>query len=103
MLLLLLLPLGARAQFAWYGQHGKAQVETGFGDDTHTQGVCSENGIVTIQGVAEGTPISLYGTDGKKLGATIADEGSASINTSLKSGSVGIIRIGDKTVKEVMK
>ena len=63
----------------------------------------SENGIVTIQGVTAGTPISLYATDGKKLGSSIADEGSATINTSLKSGSVGIIRIGDKTVKELMK
>ena len=38
-LLMLLLPIGARAQFAWYGQHGKAQVETGLGDESHTQGL----------------------------------------------------------------
>ena len=36
---MLLLPIGARAQFAWYGQNGKAQVETGLGDDSHTQGL----------------------------------------------------------------
>lgn len=65
--------------------------------------VRSENGVVTIHGVAEGTPVSLYGTDGRKLGHTIAGNGSASINTSHKSGTVGIIRIGDRTVKEVVR
>ncbi len=38
-LALLLLPAEGMAQFAWYAADGKAQVETGLGDDTHTQGL----------------------------------------------------------------
>jgi hypothetical protein len=36
LLLLLLLPAGAKAQFAWYGANGVAQVETGLGNGTGT-------------------------------------------------------------------
>jgi hypothetical protein len=37
-MLLLLLPLHAMAQFAWYGENGKAKVNTGLGNGTNTEG-----------------------------------------------------------------
>ena len=38
-MLLLLLPIEAMAQFAWYGSNGKARVVTGLGNGTHTEGI----------------------------------------------------------------
>lgn len=38
-MLLLLLPLHAMAQFAWYGENGKAKVNTGLGNGTNADGV----------------------------------------------------------------
>ena len=38
-MLLLLLPLHAMAQFAWYGENGKAKVNTGLGNGTNSEGV----------------------------------------------------------------
>ena len=38
-MLLLLLPIEAMAQFAWYGANGKAQVVTDLGNGTHTEGI----------------------------------------------------------------
>lgn len=35
----LLLPAGAMAQFAWYGENGKAQVVTGLGNGSNTEGL----------------------------------------------------------------
>lgn len=35
----LLLPAGAMAQFAWYGVNGKAQVVTGLGNGSNTEGI----------------------------------------------------------------
>jgi hypothetical protein len=38
-MLLLLLPTGAMAQFTWKASDGKAQVVTGLGTDSHTEGI----------------------------------------------------------------
>ena len=38
-MLLLLLPIEMMAQFAWYGANGKAKVETGMGNGSHTEGI----------------------------------------------------------------
>ena len=38
-MLLLLLPIEMMAQFAWYGSNGKAQVKTGLGNGTNTEGI----------------------------------------------------------------
>ena len=38
-MLLLLLPIEAMAQFAWYGANGKAQVVTGLGNGSNTEGI----------------------------------------------------------------
>ena len=38
-MLLLLLPIQAMAQFAWYGEKGQAKVNTGMGNGTNTEGI----------------------------------------------------------------
>ena len=64
----------------------------------------SNGGTITIQGVAEGTPIAVYGIDGKIYGSIIAEKDDrATIATSLQLGSVAIVKIGEKAVKLLVK
>ena len=63
----------------------------------------TQGSTITIDGAAEGTPIAIYGIDGKKYGSTIVEKGITSVATSLQSGSVAIVKIGEKSVKVLMK
>ncbi len=63
----------------------------------------SQGGTITIQGAADGTPITVYSTDGKECGSTIAAGGNATIATSLQSGSIAVVKIGKKAVKVLLK
>ena len=63
----------------------------------------TEGGRITINGVNDGTNVSIYNTNGVLSGNTISQNGSASINTNLPIGSVAIIRIGDKSIKLIVR
>ena len=58
---------------------------------------------LNITGVTEGTPISVYDVTGKLVGVAKASAGTTSISTTLCSGQIGIVKIGEKTVKVSMK
>ena len=60
-------------------------------------------GQITVEGVEDQTNITLFTTDGKLAGSAISQNGSASINTHLLSGTNAIVRIGEKSVKVVVK
>ena len=59
----------------------------------------SQGGTITIQGAAEGTPITIYDISGKLYGSTLAEKDRTTIVTSLRPGSVAIVKIGEKTIK----
>ena len=60
----------------------------------------SQGSTITIQGAAEGTPIAIYDIEGKQYGSAIAGKVHATIiATSLRPGSVAIVKIGEKLVK----
>ena len=62
------------------------------------------NGIsLTISGLKEGTPISVYDTAGQMVGYTVASAGTIEFTTSLQRGEIGIVKIGEKSVKILMK
>ena len=63
----------------------------------------SENGRISVSGVGDGTAIAVFGTNGVKVGAAVSHSGQAVINTNLPSGSVAIVKIGEKSVKVVVK
>ena len=63
----------------------------------------SHEGIVTISGLAEGIEIAVYNTAGYKVASSIANNGTAVINTDLSAGSVAIVEIGGKSIKIVVK
>lgn len=63
----------------------------------------TQGGNITIQGAAEGTPIAIYGIDGKEYGSAISEKDRTTIATSLRPGSIAIVKIGEKTVKVAIK
>lgn len=58
---------------------------------------------ISIQGAAEGTPIAIYGIDGRQHATGFAENGCAGIDTSLRAGSVAVVKIGEKSVKVMIK
>ena len=63
----------------------------------------TQGNTITVEGAEAGTEIILYGTNGVQLDSVIATIGVASLSTSRLSGSVAIVKIGNKTVKVQIK
>ncbi len=63
----------------------------------------SNGGTITIQGVAEGTPIAIYDIDGKQYGSAISEKDCTTIATSLRPGTIAIVKIGKKSIKVLVK
>ena len=63
----------------------------------------TQGNTINVQGAEAGTEIILYGANGVQLDSVIATTGVASLNASRLSGSVAIVKIGNKTVKVLMK
>ena len=63
----------------------------------------SQGGLLTIQGADDGTKIGVYNINGTLAGEGTSRNGCATVNTNLQPGSVAIIKIGDRSVKVVIK
>ena len=63
----------------------------------------TQGNAITVEGAEAGTEIILYGANGVQLDSVIATTGVASLSTSRLSGSVAIVKIGNKTVKVLVK
>ena len=63
----------------------------------------TNNGQITITGVDDGTKVTVYGVNGQQVGSAISHNGQANLTTNLKSGSIVIIKIGDRSVKATIK
>ena len=63
----------------------------------------SEGGILKVEGVDEGTPVSVYTLDGKQVGSAVSRNGAALVGTNIQPGNATIVKIGDKSIKVVMK
>ena len=69
----------------------------------HAVLIQSENGQISVTGLDDGTKISVYEVNGMQVGTGISNNGQAVINTHLPSGSIAIVKIGEKSVKVTMK
>ena len=59
--------------------------------------------LLTIIGADVGTTISVFDIEGRPVGTIKASAETTTINTSLQIGDIGIVKIGDKVVKVLMK
>ena len=63
----------------------------------------ASEGFFNISGLEVGTPINVYNTAGQMVGSAKAASETTIVNTTLRSGEIGIVKIGDKSVKVLMK
>ncbi len=95
----------ATATLCWIDQQPKTEGITNGIANVAAQAVLiqSEGGSIKVQGVDEGTQVNVYGINGTQAGSAISQSGAATINTNLQPGSVAIVKIGQKSVKVVVK
>ena len=63
----------------------------------------SMDGQIVLSGIDDGTRIYAYEVNGQQVGSAISHNGQANLTTNLKSGSIVIIKIGDRSVKATIK
>lgn len=63
----------------------------------------AQEGFINITGLNEGQHIAVYELDGKQVASTSAFDGTVSLATNIKSGKTAVVKVGDKTVKVIMK
>ena len=60
-------------------------------------------GTINVQGCDDGEHIGVYSINGSQVGTAVSQNGAATVNTTLQSGSVAIIKVGEKSIKVVVK
>ena len=95
----------ATATLCWIDQQPKTEGITNGIANIPAQAVLiqCEGGSIKVQGVDEGTQVNVYSINGTQAGSAISQSSAAIINTNLQPGSIAIVKIGQKSVKVVMK
>ena len=62
-----------------------------------------QGSVLTVQGAADGTPVSVYNASGILAGSAVTEHGIATIPATLPAGSIAIIKVGEQTVKVVVR
>ena len=65
--------------------------------------VKSERGQLIIEGAEDNTNISVYDLNGEQHGSTVSINGTATVSTNLNRDSIAILKIGNRSVKIMMK
>ena len=63
----------------------------------------SQNGEISVTGLADGTQVNFYTADGMLVGSAKVTDGSATLHTNLAPGTVVIVNMGKKAVKFVVR
>ena len=95
----------AMATLCWIDQQPKTEgITNGIANiPANAVLIQSAGGSIKVQGVDEGTQVNVYSTNGTQAGSAISQSGAATINTNLQPGSIAIVKIGQKSVKVVIK
>ena len=70
---------------------------------SNTRQIKIEDGLLTIQNIRKGTSVSVYNANGTFVGSTISQNEQAIIDTNMQSGSIAIVKIGEQSVKVIIK
>jgi len=65
--------------------------------------VQASDGMITVNGAENGDAITVYNTAGKRLATTTTNSGSAILPCRLRRGNVVLVKVGEKTVKTLVK
>lgn len=100
----------ATATLCWIDVEPKTEGITD-DDDTVVQQISatpvliqSANGQITVTGLTDGTPVTVYDLSGQQVGTATSTGGQATVSTSLTTGTAAIVKMGDnKSVKVAVK
>ena len=95
----------ATATLCWIDVEPKAEGIVNGVASVRSYGVMiqASEGFFNISGLEVGTPISVYNTAGQMVGSANASANTTTVNSTLRNGEIGIVKIGDKSVKVLMK
>lgn len=65
--------------------------------------ISSNGGILTVTGMEEGTEVSAFSADGKKIDSAYSTSNTVTLNASSLQGNIAVVKVGDKSVKVVVK
>lgn len=93
------------ATLCWIDVNPKTEGITGITANVRALPVMiqSNGNVLTISGAPEGEEITVYNLSGQKVGSARAMSDSTDVFTSLQTGDVGIVKIGSKAVKIIVK
>ncbi len=95
----------ATATLCWIDVEPKTEgIENGIATiPAHAVLIQSNGGILNIQGIGEGTPVSIYDLSGRCVGSATATTGITTVSTTVNSGEAVVVKIGEKAVKVMMR
>lgn len=95
----------ANAKLCWIDVEPKTEGITNGVANVRAMAVMIQNigGQLIINGIEDGTQVDVFSINGVQAGSAISHSGSAVINTNLPFGSVAILKIGDNSIKMVLK
>ena len=65
--------------------------------------VKTDDGNLTVEGANDDESVSIYTTNGIEVGNGVASNGTTTISTNLQKGNIAVVKVGDKSVKVLMK
>ena len=95
----------ATATLCWIDLEPKTEGITNTVANVHALPLLIQNNgsTLTVSGADDGTPVSVYSINGTQAGSAISQNGAATIPTTLQSGSAAIVKVGNKSIKVVVK
>lgn len=95
----------ATATLCWIDVEPKTEGITNIVTNIRTRAILiqSKGNLLTVSGADEGTDIIVYDITGKNVGFAKITSDVTTINTSLRSGDIGIVKIGEKSIKVIVK
>ena len=70
---------------------------------TTAEQIQTANGQVAVTGLTDGTTVTVYDLSGQQVGSAVSKGGQVSISVGLTSSAAAIVKIGEKSVKVIMK
>lgn len=81
-------------------ENGDVKVETGVISVPAAPVLVQGNGgVLSVSGVAKGTDVVVYTISGTEVARSTATNGTATISTGLQSGTIVVVKFGNKSVK----
>ena len=95
----------ATATLCWIDVEPKTEGITNSIADVPAKAVLIQTagGAINVQGCDDGEQVGVYSINGSQVGTAVSQNGAATVNTTLQPGSVAIVKVGEKSVRVMMK